>query len=119
MSFIINFVWKVLQSMLQLLSFGKRTISNSLSVYIKTNTGSTLSVDLDPKWHIKNVKEIVAPRLGLSPEEVKIIFAGKELHDLIVIEVIFCLPAAPFSCPVWFSKSYSNQCFFVIPKLVN
>jgi len=72
--------------MLQLLSFGKRTISNSLSVYIKTNTGSTLSVDLDPKWHIKNVKEIVAPRLGLSPEEVKIIFAGKELHDLIVIE---------------------------------
>ena len=105
--------------MLQLLSFGKRTISNSLSVYIKTNTGSTLSVDLDPKWHIKNVKEIVAPRLGLSPEEVKIIFAGKELHDLIVIEVIFCLPAAPFSCPVWFSKSYSNQCFFVIPKLVN
>jgi hypothetical protein len=57
-------------------------------VYIKTNTGSTLSVDLDPKWHIKNVKEIVAPRLGLSPEEVKIIFAGKELHDLIVIEVI-------------------------------
>lgn len=74
--------------MLQLLSFSKRTISNSLSVYIKTNTGSTLSVDLDPKWHIKNVKEIVAPRLGLSPEEVKIIFAGKELHDLIVIEVI-------------------------------
>jgi parkin len=45
-------------------------------------------VDLDPKWYIKNVKEIVAPRLGLSPEEVKIIFAGKELHDLIVIEVI-------------------------------
>jgi parkin len=103
MSFIINFLWKVLQSMLQLRSFGKRTISNSLSVYIKTNTGSTLSVDLDPKWHIKNVKEIVAPRLGLSPEEVKIIFAGKELHDLIVIEVIFCLPASPFLCPVWFT----------------
>jgi parkin len=44
-------------------------------------------VDLDPKWYIKNVKELVATRLGLSPEEVKIIFAGKELHDLIVIEV--------------------------------
>jgi parkin len=73
--------------MLQLLSFSKRTISNSLSVYIKTNTGSTLSVDLDPKWYIRNVKELVATRLGLSPEEVKIIFAGKELHDSIIIEV--------------------------------
>lgn len=73
--------------MLQLVSVGKRTISNSLNVYIKTNTGCTLSVDLDPKWYIKDVKELVAPRLGLSPEEVKIIFAGKELHDSIVIEV--------------------------------
>ncbi|XP_069675402.1 E3 ubiquitin-protein ligase parkin [Periplaneta americana] len=86
MSFILSFIRKLLQSMLQLLSFSKRTISNTLSVYIKTNTGNTLSVDLDPKWDIKNVKEIVAPRLGLSPEEVKIIFAGKELHDSIVIE---------------------------------
>ncbi|PNF35133.1 hypothetical protein B7P43_G09482 [Cryptotermes secundus] len=86
MSFIINFIYRVVQSMLQLLSLGKRTISNSLSVYIKTNTGGTISVELDPKWYIKNVKELVATRLGLSPEEVKIIFAGKELHDSIVIE---------------------------------
>ncbi|KAJ9588135.1 hypothetical protein L9F63_018493 [Diploptera punctata] len=86
MSFLIAFLRKILQSMLQVLSFSRRTISNSLSVYIKTNTGNTLSVDLDPKWDIKNVKEIVAPRLGLTPDEVKIIFAGKELHDSIVIE---------------------------------
>ncbi|PSN38260.1 E3 ubiquitin-protein ligase parkin [Blattella germanica] len=86
MSFIIEFFTKLIQSMLQVLSFGKRTISNSLSVYIKTNTGNTLSMDLDPKWDIKNVKELVAPRLGLTPDEVKIIFAGKELDDSIVIE---------------------------------
>jgi parkin len=92
MSIVINFIRKILQSMLQLLSFGKRTISNSLNVYIKTNTGSTLSVDLDPKWYIKDVKELVAPRLGLSPGEVKIIFAGKELHDSIVIEVCYVNP---------------------------
>lgn len=73
--------------MLQLFSFGKKTISNSLNIYIKTNTGSTLSVNLNPKWDIKNVKEFVAPQLGLQPDEVKIIFAGKELGDTIVIEV--------------------------------
>lgn len=77
--------------MLQLLWFGKKTISNNLNIYIKTSTGNTLTVDLDPNWDIKNVKEIVAPQLGLQPEEVKIIFAGKELGDKITIAVSLIL----------------------------
>ncbi|XP_034943826.1 E3 ubiquitin-protein ligase parkin isoform X2 [Chelonus insularis] len=72
--------------MLELIWFGKRKISSSLSIYIKTNTGSTLTIDLDPKWDIKNVKEIVAPQMGMSPDEIKIIFAGKELHNSTIIE---------------------------------
>ncbi|XP_018572816.1 E3 ubiquitin-protein ligase parkin isoform X2 [Anoplophora glabripennis] len=71
--------------MLQLLWFGKKTITNSLNIYIKTSGGSTLCVDLDPSWDIKNLKEYVAPKLGLEPEQVKIIFAGKELGDRITI----------------------------------
>lgn len=86
MSFIFNFIKNFFQRMLQLLSFGRRSVNNSLSIYVKTNTGNTLSIDLDPKWEVKNVKEIVAAKLGMKPEEVKIIFAGKELHDSIVIE---------------------------------
>lgn len=73
--------------MLQLLSFSKKKLTNTLSIYIKTNTGNTLAVDLDPKWDIKNVKEFVAPQLGLQPNEVKIIFAGKELSDNTIVEV--------------------------------
>lgn len=73
--------------MLQLIWFGQKRITNSLSIYVKTNTGNTLAVDLDPKWHIKNVKEIVASQMGISPEDIKIIFAGKELHNSTVIEV--------------------------------
>ncbi|XP_018333369.1 E3 ubiquitin-protein ligase parkin [Agrilus planipennis] len=34
---------------------------------------------------MRNVKESIAPKLGLKPEEVKIIFAGKELGDTIKI----------------------------------
>jgi parkin len=85
MSFIINAIKNILHRMLQFLSFSKKTISNSLSIYIKTNNGNTLSVDLDPNWDIKDVKEFVAPQLGLDPGEVKIIFAGKELGDSITI----------------------------------
>lgn len=87
MSFLITIIKDILHRMLQFLSLSKRTLSNSLSIYIKTNTGSTLSVDLDPTWDIKNVKEFVAPQLGLDPDEVKIIFAGKELGDSITISV--------------------------------
>lgn len=69
--------------------FGHAKIKNTLSIYVKSNTGSTISVDLDPKWDIKNVKEIVAPQLGLEPEDVKIIFAGKELLDSTILGVSF------------------------------
>ncbi len=87
MSFFIRFFWNIMHNILQLLRFGKKTITNKLSIYIKTNTGRSLAVDLDPKWDIKEVKEFVAPQLGLLPDEVKIIFAGKELGDSIIIEV--------------------------------
>lgn len=87
MSIFINAIKNILHRMLQLLWFGKKTITNSLNIYIKTSGGNTLSVDLDPTWDIKDVKEYVAPKLGLEPEEVKIIFAGKELGDRITIAV--------------------------------
>lgn len=88
MSFIINFLKNLVHNMLQFLSIGKKTITNTLSIYVKTNTGSTLSVELDPKWDIKNVKEFVGPQLGIQPEEMKIIFAGKELSDNTILEVM-------------------------------
>lgn len=86
MSFIINAFKNFLHRMFQILSFGKKSITNSLSIYVKTIGGNTFTVDLDPTWDIKNVKEIVATKLGLEPDEIKIIFAGKELGDEIKIE---------------------------------
>lgn len=84
-------IFKILRSffakMLQIL-LNKKEITNALSVYVKCSTGTTLSVELDPNWDIKNVKEIIAPQLGFSSaDEVKIIFAGKELGDAITLNV--------------------------------
>ncbi|XP_015593190.1 E3 ubiquitin-protein ligase parkin [Cephus cinctus] len=86
MNFFFDVVLNAFIRMLQLFWFGKRRISNSLSIYVKTNEGNTLCVDLDPKWDIKNVKEVVAPRLGILPEDLKVILAGKELHNSTIIE---------------------------------
>lgn len=87
MSVLFDFVRSVVLKMLQIIWFGKRKVTNSLSIYVKTNTGNTLAVDLDPKWDIKNVKEVVGSQMGVPPEDLKIIFAGKELHNSTVIEV--------------------------------
>lgn len=73
--------------MLRLLSFSRKTLKNTLSIYVKFNR-DTLSVDLNPQWDIKDVKEFVAPQLGLQPNEVKIIFAGKELSDTTKLAVL-------------------------------
>ncbi|XP_022213694.1 E3 ubiquitin-protein ligase parkin [Drosophila obscura] len=81
MSFIFELIASLVRKMLELLQFGGKTLTNTLRIYVKTNTGRTLTVNLDPEWDIKNVKELVAPQLGLQPDEVKIIFAGKELSD--------------------------------------
>lgn len=87
-----DFFRNLLDTMLALFIFGKKKITNTLSVYIKSNTGNTLTLDLDPKWDIKEVKEIIAPQLGLTPDELKIIFAGKELSDSTQISVSLTLP---------------------------
>lgn len=90
-----TFVLDFFRTMLHLIWFSRKSFSNSLNIYVKSNTGSTLSVELDPKWDIKNVKEVIAPQLGMPPEEVKIILAGKELDDSLVIEVRICLRIIP------------------------
>ncbi|EDW33193.1 GL24602 [Drosophila persimilis] len=85
MSFILELITSFVRKMLELLTFGGKTLTNTLKIYVKTNTGRTLTVNLEPQWDIKNVKELVAPQLGLQPDEVKIIFAGKELSDATTI----------------------------------
>lgn len=88
-----NAIRSVVCRMLQIFRYGKKTITNSLNIYIKTNTGTTLSVEVNPNWDIKNVKEVVAYKLGLHPDQVKIIFAGKELGDNITIKVSCVVPS--------------------------
>ncbi|XP_052873019.1 E3 ubiquitin-protein ligase parkin [Anopheles cruzii] len=82
---IFGFIRELIHNMLAIFSFGKKKLSNTLSVYVKTTTGNTLAVNLEPHMEIKDVKEMVAPQLGLEPTELKIIFAGRELSDTTTI----------------------------------
>ncbi|ERL88686.1 hypothetical protein D910_06069 [Dendroctonus ponderosae] len=83
--FLTSFFGNLFQIMLHLLTWKKNIIQNLLSIYVKTIGGSTLCIDVDPKCKVSYIKKLVAPQLGLEPNEMKVIFAGKELGDDIVI----------------------------------
>lgn len=97
--------------MLHIFHFSKKALKDTLSIYVKFNC-DTLSVELNPQWDIKDVKEFVAPQLGLHPNEVKIIFAGKELSDTTKIAVkVHC---NRFSCRESFQNTQNNTNIFAL-----
>lgn len=46
-----------------------------------------IPVDIDKNWTIHNLKQVISTNLCMKEEELRIIFAGKELHDNIKLEV--------------------------------
>jgi parkin len=77
MSFFVRFIRVFLDKMLELFSFGRKKISNKLPIFIRTNTGQSLSLNLDPEWNISNVKQLVAPQLGLMANEVSYLLISR------------------------------------------
>lgn len=61
---LLNFIRRIFDTIFS------RRITSSLLIFVKTNTGKVVPVGLDPKWEVRDVKEFVAPELGISPEEV-------------------------------------------------
>lgn len=45
-----------------------------------------VSVSLDPSWTVQQVKTTLAPKLKSNSQDIRIIFAGKELLDNMVIQ---------------------------------
>ncbi|MCR9185705.1 MAG: hypothetical protein NXH81_09945 [Halieaceae bacterium] len=53
----------------------------AMQIFVRTPTGKTITLDVEPSDSIENVKQKILEREGVTPTRQRLFFADKELED--------------------------------------